>query len=146
MMPRYLFTLLLCVVLPTLVHGGQVREVGGYQIHYSALPTSFLTAEMAAHYGMVRSRTRGLLSIAVTRGELADRDGLPAQVQGRVINNVRQESLLSFRRHQEGSTVYYLAPFNFRDGELLIFQFDVIPQGSDQRIPIRFSREIHNRE
>lgn len=48
---------------------GGSEDVGDYLIHYTALPTDQLAPTVASAYGVVRSRNRALLNIAVTRKE-----------------------------------------------------------------------------
>ena len=47
--------------------GAQTLSVPGYEIHYSVFPSAFLTAEVASHYGIVRSSARSLLNVSVRR-------------------------------------------------------------------------------
>ena len=47
---------------------GSIR-VGELRVHFNALPSTELTAEIARQYGITRSANRALLNVSVRRGE-----------------------------------------------------------------------------
>lgn len=119
----------------------------GYDVHYAALPSTFLDAETARQYDLVRSRAVGLLNVSVhrTAGEAAP-EPITVQLQGTTTNEVRQVKELSFKRVQEGDAIYYLAQFRYREGKTMVFEFEAAPYGESKTLPVRFSRELYHDE
>ncbi len=54
-------------LLPFAAHSQYEQDFGTVVAHYSALPTERLLPAMAKSYGIVRSRDRGLVNVAVER-------------------------------------------------------------------------------
>lgn len=65
---------------------------------------------------------RGLVNVA-TMKDLGT--GLPTVVSGEVLNIMQQSQTLSFVEIREGSTVYYLAPFDFDNRDYLTFKIRI---------------------
>ena len=109
-----------------LVNAEQVEHVGRYQIHYSAVNTSFLTPEVAAAYDIQRSKRTALLNVSVLE-EQPDGSTQPvaAMVEGRVGNLANQSQPLSFRTVREGDSIYQLAVFPIQRDEPMRFMLDV---------------------
>lgn len=123
----------------------QKEDVGPYEIHYSVIPSGSLTPEVAKQYDIVRSKAIGVINISVlAKPEGGGTQPVPALVQGRVINDIRQERPLNFRQVEEGKAVYYLAQFQFGQGEQLEYRAEIRPRGHDRTYPIRFSQSLFN--
>ncbi len=56
---------LLALLLTLPLRAEQMKELGPWQVHYSAFNSSFLTPEVAKAYGLERSRYNGIVNIAV---------------------------------------------------------------------------------
>ena len=119
-MPR-LASLLLCllVALPALAERKQT--FGELDVHYSVFNSSFLQPDIAAAAGLTRSKTGGVLNVAVLKAG----KGLPAKVSGQIKNLLGQTSTLSFKQVLESGAVYYLAEFQLREREILTFSLSV---------------------
>lgn len=122
-------------------------EFDGYQVHYAALPSTFLGPETARQHDLVRSRAVGLLNVSVhrTTGEDAPQ-AITAQLQGTITNEARQVKELSFQRVQEDDAIYYLAQFRYREGKTVTFELEAAPYGDSETLPVRFSRELYHDE
>lgn len=123
----------------------QKTDVGPYEIHYSVIPSGTLTPEVAQQYNLTRSKAVGVINISVL--EKKDDGGtqpVPAMVEGRVINDIRQERPLSFRQVEEGKAIYYLSQFQFGEGERLEYRAEIRPRGHDRSYPIRFTQGLFN--
>ena len=120
-------------------------EFDGYEVHYAALPSTFLDAETARQYDLVRSRAVGLLNVSVhrTTGEDAPQ-AITAQLQGTITNEARQVKDLSFQRVQEDDAIYYLAQFRYREGKNVTFELEAAPHGDSETLQVRFSRELYH--
>ena len=110
-----------------------VKQHGELQIFYSAFDSSFLTPEIAVANNFVRGKDRGLVNIAVVK---TLGTGIPAKVTGQVQNIFQQTQQLEFVAIKEQSTVYYLAPFDFENEDLLTFKINVT--AGDSKIPYDF--------
>ncbi len=128
-----LLTLLLA--LPAMAE--RKHSVGEYDVHYIAFNSGFLQPDIAAAAGLVRSKTQGVVNIAVLKS------GRPtaAQVRGSVRNLLGQDYPLSFKQLKEGEAIYYLAQFPFESRETLRFTVNVQPVGAPA-IDFDFSQEF----
>ena len=109
----------LCLSLPTLAE--QKQSYGDLDVHYSAFNSGFLQPEIAAATGLVRSKTQGVVNVAVLKAGTAS----SAQVNGTVKNLLGQSTALSFKEVKEGKAIYYLAQFPFEQRETLRFTLNV---------------------
>lgn len=116
----------LLLIASTAAHAEQFERVGNYQIHYSAVNTSFLTPEVAAAYDIPRSKTTALLSVSVLE-EQADGSTRPVQasIDGRVGNLAGQSQPLSFRTVREDGAIYHLSILPIQRDEPMRFNLDV---------------------
>ncbi|TDT44394.1 uncharacterized protein DUF4426 [Halospina denitrificans] len=122
-------------------------EFDDFIVYHSAIPSTFISAEMAEEYDLVRSRSMGLLNVSVHRRNAngkAQPDAVGARIEGQMTNSVQQTESLSFQRVREGDAIYYLAQFQYREGKNLVFEIDATPQGSGDPLSVRFSRELYN--
>lgn len=121
------------------------EDFGDYEVHYNVFPSTFLTPEVAASNNLNRSRSIGVVNIAIM--EKTDDGGLrtvPGQVEGKVLNDIRQARFLAFRRIQEGDAVYFISEYQYRPSELMTFQITARPNGHDKDLRVRFSQELFN--
>ncbi|MBB2493947.1 DUF4426 domain-containing protein [Aquipseudomonas ullengensis] len=118
---RRFASLLLCllVALPALAERKQ--SFGDLDVHYSVFNSSFLQPDIAAAAGLTRSKTGGVLNVAV----LKDGKGQPAQVSGQIKNLLGQTTVLNFKQVLESGAVYYLAEFPMNEREMLKFSLSV---------------------
>lgn len=134
-----------CVLLvATQAHAGQYQQFGDYQVHYSIFPSSFLTPEIASQYNIVRSQSIGVVNVSILKQTEAGLEPVSGQVQGQVMNDIRQSRFLGFRRISEGKAVYYIAEFQFSDGELLTFQLEANVPGAGDPMPVRIAQTLVN--
>ena len=115
--------LTLCLALPAFAERKQT--FGSTDVHYSVFNSSFLQPDTAAASGLVRSKTQGVVTIAV----LSHGKPLPAQVDGEVKNRLGQLTPLVFKQVKEQDASYYLAQFPMEQREMLSFTITV--KGSD---------------
>ena len=102
------------------------QKMGDLTIHYNALPSTFLTPEVALANRIERSRYNGLLNIAVI-----DQDGktLPVNMSGEgksLIGTVRK---LEFQTIREGDAIYYIAQYPYRSEENVLFTINISAPG-----------------
>ncbi|MBT9531614.1 MAG: DUF4426 domain-containing protein [Pseudomonas sp.] len=109
----------LCLSLPALAE--QKQSYGDLDVHYSAFNSGFLQPEIAAATGLVRSKSQGVVNVAVLKAGTAS----SAKVSGTVKNLLGQSTALSFKEVKEGKAIYYLAQFPFEQRETLRFTLNV---------------------
>lgn len=119
--------LLLCLLLAAAAMPAAAQRAdrfGDYEIHYNAMPTGMLNAAVAESYGIVRSRTRGLLMVTVIR------DGDPVTARIDALARDRDDRLreVDLREVRQPSWVSYVGTFPVEDEEALRFEIEVRPQ------------------
>lgn len=110
------------------------KKIGDWTVHYTALPSTFLTPEIARANRIERSRYNGLLNIAVL-----DKDGKTLQVnmtgQGKsLIGTVRK---LEFQTIREGDAIYYIAEYPYRNEDNVLFTIDIKAPGQGGELSFR---------
>jgi hypothetical protein len=129
---------LLASLLAFAAHAESSVERGDYVVHYSAVPSIAIAPEVARQYAITRSANRALLNIAVLhRGQAAT-----AKISGSATNLAGQRQQLALREVREGEAIYYLAEPGTADHETLAFELQVLPDGTQEAIVIRFRQEF----
>lgn len=100
-----LFLFALCLALPAVAERKQT--FGDLDVHYSAFNSGFLQPDVAAAVGLVRSKTQGVVNVAVLKAGKAS----TAQVSGQVKDLLGKITPLAFKQINEGGAIYYLAQF-----------------------------------
>jgi hypothetical protein len=136
-------------VLSLPAHSGGTEAFGEYQVHYNALATDDIPPAVATGFGIVRSKNRALLNISVTRkhtsGELPRTQPVEAEVAVEASNLTGQVKDIRLRKVvEEGDykATYYIAEINITDGETLIFNVDVRPEGSSDTFNVKFKQQF----
>lgn len=114
-----------------------LETTGDYQVHYSAFASGFLTPEIAREYGILRSRTRGVLLVSVKRA------GEPATppTEAWVSAGSGQPEPLPLRAVRTDGTVSFLGSFAIADGESRRFRILVTPPDAAP-LEITFSQQF----
>ena len=117
----------------------QSKKAGSYNVHYVAFASTFISADMAKKYSIVRGRNRALINISILNN-----DGKPvrAKLSGTVKNLPGQILTLNFKEVIEGDAVYYLAQTRFSDQELMRFNIDFTgPDGIANKL--KFEQKLY---
>lgn len=109
----------LCLSLPVLAERKQ--SFGDLDVHYSAFNSSFLQPDIAAATGLIRSKSQGVVNVALLKSGKAS----SGQVDGTVRNLLGNSYPLKFKQVTEGEAIYYLAQFPFDGREVLRFTINV---------------------
>jgi hypothetical protein len=118
----------LLFALPVLAENS-VRS-GELVVHYNAVPTTSLTADVARQYGITRSANRALVNISIRRGSPGADQAVPAKVSVAATNLNGQRSDLRVREVREGEAIYYLAEARIQGQETLNFEIEVSTAGA----------------
>ncbi len=113
--------LLACLLFALPAAAERKQSFADLDVHYSVFNSSFLQPDIAAAAGLTRSKTGGVLNVAVLKAG----KGTPAQVSGQVKNLLSQTTTLAFKQVLENGAVYYLAEFPLRQREMLTFTLNV---------------------
>lgn len=116
-----LASLMLCLLFALPAIAERKQNFGSLDVHYSVFNSSFLQPDIAAAAGLTRSKTGGVLNVAVLQAG----KGVPAKVSGQVKNLLGQTTPLTFKQVLESGAVYYLAEFPLREREMLKFSLSV---------------------
>ncbi len=119
------------------------KDFGEYQLHWSVLPSTFLSPEVARANNLQRSKGIGIVNISIMQEQ---EDGtlkpVGGQLEGKVSNDIQQVKFLAFRRIQEGDAVYFIAEYQYRSGELMTFNLTARPTGHQQDLSVRFAHTL----
>ena len=124
-------TMLLAVAAwsATPAHAENSLRSGEFVLHYSAIPTTTLTPEIARQYQVTRSANRALVNIAVRRGARGADSAVASTVTGAATKLRGQRSDLRVREVREGDAIYYLAEARVAGQETLTFEVEAVPEG-----------------
>ena len=129
----------LVAVLSFNAHAEQKQTLGEWDVHYVVVSTPFLTADVAASYGIVRSKFNALVNISVL-----DKTSGKAQrvsVSGKATNLLGNSRQLSFKKVEEGDAIYYLAVLPFRDQET--FRFTINVADGKRQETLKFQQKMY---
>lgn len=123
---------------------GQFIEQGEYRLHFAALNTLDIPPATARALSVRRSGQRALL---VLNAQQRDAEGafhsVRASASGQVRNLLGQEKRVAFRSVQDQGTWYVLADFPIYEREHIRFDLDIIAEGSDAPIRLRFDQPFY---
>ncbi len=122
----------------------QFSEIGDYIVHYNAITTNILSAEVASAYGISRSKSRAMLNIAVLK-KTEDGLGEPVEatidIAARNLNGQRKD--IELRLISEQDARYYIGEVNIANMETLRFAMTIAPAGSEQSYDVDFSQQFY---
>ena len=134
-----LTTLTVLACLATSASAEQFQQFGRWQVHYIAFNSSLLSSQIAERYGIVRGRSKGLVNISAVG---ASGRGEEVTVRGSFRNLLGQTRELTFRRIEDGGSIYYLAAFDFENAETLRFAIELeLPGHGDATL--RFQQPLY---
>ena len=116
----------------------QKQAFGDYEVHYSVFNPSFLRAEVADRYGVVRGRDKAVVNVSIQNEERS----VAVSVTGTVKNLLGQLQPLDFREVKEGEAVYYLATLTYQDRDTLRFEITADLPGYGPAV-VRFQQTLY---
>ncbi|WP_394192671.1 DUF4426 domain-containing protein [Pseudoalteromonas atlantica] len=120
--------------------GGQYKELGPWQVHYIAFPSTFIQPQIAKAYGLERSDYKGIVNISILKNN-ADKTAQTATLTGTAKNLLGNKQTLTFKEVIEGESVYYLAQVKFTNEEIL--RFDIEIKQSNQFQKLQFQQKFY---
>jgi len=124
------------------------QRFGEYTVYFTVFNSGFITPEIAQTYGIVRSKSRGLVNVSVVKDTDTNKPNQPAVgtravVKGQVSNLLSQTQVLKFDEIREQNATYYIADFHFGKEEILHFKLNVKPDPNKPPFPIKFSKKMY---
>jgi hypothetical protein len=117
---------------------------GDYVVHFNAIPTTDLNADITAENGIVRSPNRIMLLINIRHGTPNGLDeAVRADVTASATNLTGQLRNLNTREIVEATTLYYIAETQVQNGETLIFTVEATPEGTTEPLTVRFRKQFY---
>ncbi len=119
------------------------RDFGDFVVHFNAMPTDQLTAEIAKTYGIVRSPNRALLTVSIIKKqEGTTGSSVGASVAASASNLTGQFKQITIREIREGEAIYYIGEATVANEETLMFNVDVTPIDNASSFNIRFQKQF----
>ena len=144
----YLTVIVLTAYLATSANAEQSSNFSDYVVHYNALPTNLIEPAIARPYGILRSKNRALLNIAVLR-KVMGTAGQPvrAEVIATATNLNQQLREITMRQVtssvEEGSSaIYYIGEFPVSNEENVNFEVSITPEGTSITHTITFEQQF----
>ena len=135
---------LLFLVLSSLALAKNSTTEKGYEVHYNALSTSFLSPEVAKNYHIGRSKTKGFVNIAVLKqkeGQLST--AVEEEISNSSKNYYGQSKEVTLKKISENDgAIYYIGTFPVSSHETVKFKAQVKPNDTDVAIDISFDQEF----
>lgn len=121
----------------------RTRDLGGFVVHYAAMPTNALDAHVASAYSIERAAGIGMLNVAVAKKQPGDKTvPVTATITADVSDHMGNINMLSMREIRDGDAVYYVGEFQIRSREPLHFHITVSPDGSGPPYVLQFEKQF----
>ncbi|CAA0082086.1 Uncharacterised protein [BD1-7 clade bacterium] len=122
---------------------GTSATFGDYTVHYSTFNTSFLTPDVAKSVGVVRSKRKGMMTIAVLKKNTEGKESnASASVTGSAYDLIVTKNL-DFKQVREQNAVYYLATFDIENKIDVYFTVNVQPDPNQDPFVINFKKRLY---
>jgi hypothetical protein len=142
--PRFTRTLaLLGLLLLSPVAAAESETFGDFEVHYSVVNSTFIDPANASRYQIVRGKNRAFINLAV-RKRLPDGSdtAVSVRLEGRTWD-LFQNQFFEFREIRDGPAIYYIADFEFTDGELRFFNITLLPEGAERSRQLKFQHKVY---
>ena len=134
----------LALLLPITASADNSKDFGQFVIHYNAMATDVVPAQVARKYRITRSKNRGMINITVLKKVLGS-PGQPvhARVEVNAQNLAGQGRTIHVREIREGNAIYYIGEFGVANEETLKFDVRARPQGAQDFVEVQFSQDFY---
>lgn len=131
-------------IQPAQNSGESFKVAGEYEVHYNAVRTDQLGADIARAYGIERSKNKVLLNVSVLHKAAGSNAATAsdATVDVLVRNLNGQIKDIQMRRIAEATATYYIGEVAFSGSETLVFEIKATPAGSASPIDATLTREF----
>ena len=116
---------------------------GKHIIYFNAINSDFITPEIARAYNITRSKNRALINVSVhAKNDDGTKTAVAAKLNAKVSNLTGQLKSVDWRPITEQDAIYYIGLVGIANGETLIFDMDILPDGRDESIPVKFQHRL----
>ncbi len=131
-------------IQPAQTSGESFKVSGDFEMHYNAVRSDQLSAEIARAYGIERSNNRVMLNVSVLRKQPGSTAVTPSDAEIVVLarNLNGQVKDIQLRRITEAAATYYIGEVPFSGAETLVFEITATPAGSGLPISATLTREF----
>ncbi|MBT8142408.1 MAG: DUF4426 domain-containing protein [Gammaproteobacteria bacterium] len=118
---------------------------GNYVINFNIINTELLDPEISRKYDVTRSKNRALVNISVQKkNQDGSKTPVTAVLNANVSNLTGQLKKPDWRKIEEagGAAIYYIGLIRIANGETLVIDMNVLPDGENDPIPVRFQQRM----
>ncbi len=120
------------------------ESFGEYEVHYNALTTDLIDPSVARAYGIIRSKNRALINVAVLRRVMGvATQPVTATVKTRAVNLNSQLKSVDMRELNDAGAIYYIGEMPVDHNETLEFTIEVTPQGEASTHTTSFKQQFY---
>ena len=118
------------------------QRFGSYEVFYSTFNSSFISPEVAKTYGFVRGKDKALINVAVIKHNLdGSTKNVDAAIKGQWSDLIHTKAF-NFKRIQEETAIYYLAPFDIQHKNDIYFTLAIYPKGASREFQVKFKKRL----
>jgi hypothetical protein len=130
-------------LLPAAAHPQYEQDFGAVSMNYNALRSDRILPEMAKRYGIVRSRDRAIVNLAV-QGKEADgsKKTLHATISGFAVSLGGKRTDIPFRELVENGTISYIGQFAISVPDTYRFTISAMPEGTTTPYTVVFNQDF----
>ena len=140
-MPALFKSLLLSITLlvSAAANAEQMQNLGDWDVHYIAFPSTFLTSDIASDYDIDRSKYLGIINISVLDSDTLKAQAVTMTVTARnLLGNIRE---LDVREIREQNAIYYIAEVPHRNEET--YRIKVTISSGNQTQELKFQQKFY---
>ena len=115
----------------------EMVEWQDYQIHYTALNSMLIPADVAKVHNIVRSKRRIVTNISIRKGNTE----VASRIEGRNTNLIGQIFNMKFDEVKEPGAIYYLSNQLIDERDTLKFEILLSPTDSTSSYTLKFKRQ-----
>lgn len=131
------------ITFSSLAMAEQKITQGNHEVHYSTFPSLSLSKEIANSYQINRSKSRIIISLAVINTASQPHSPTKANIKVVAKNLFGQIKPIKLREIiEQDNAIYYLGYFSVSNKENVNFTINILPQGENKNINLKFSREF----
>ncbi|MGR9089174.1 MAG: DUF4426 domain-containing protein [Gammaproteobacteria bacterium] len=140
---RLAIVLTTCVFMQAAV-AERSESFGDYEVHYNALTTDLIDPSVARAYGIIRSKNRVLINVAVLRRVMGmATKPAKATVKAQAVNLNSQLKSVDMRELNDAGAIYYIGELPVDHNETLEFKIEVTPEGESSTHTTSFKQQFY---
>lgn len=122
----------------------RMQILGDYAVHFNAVTSDFLQADVARQFGIQRSRSNALVSVSVLKNSAT---GVPmepveAEIEASAVNLTGQQKSIPLRLVSEQDARYYIGSVRVANQETLTFTLGITLPGEEEPRTLTFSQKF----